>query len=136
MPTPEAEVLAANQAFYDAFSQHDIAAMEGVWSQRVDLACVHPGWEAIHGRREVLSSWRAILSSPEAPEVQCSDAVAHMVGDVAYVVCNELLPGAELSATNVFVREAGTWKLVHHQAGPVASRVEEPRSRPTPKVLN
>src|SRR5262245_18688323 len=86
MPTPETEVLAANQAFYDAFSQHDITAMEGVWSQRTDLACVHPGWDAILGRREVLSSWRAILSSPEAPVVECVQVVAHVVGDFAYVV--------------------------------------------------
>lgn len=135
MPTPEAEVLAANQAFYDAFSHHDVAAMEAVWSHRTDLACIHPGWEAIVGRREVLSSWRAILSSPEAPPVECVEAVAHVIGDVAYVVCNEVLPGAELCATNVFVREDGLWKLVHHQAGPVASRMEEAAPRP-PRVLN
>ena len=59
-----------------------------------------------------------------------------MIGDVAYVVCNELLPGAELCATNVFVREAGLWKLIHHHAGPVASRMEEPRVKPSPKTLN
>lgn len=136
MPTPEVEVLTVNEAFYDAFSRHDIAAMEAIWSTRVDLACIHPGWDAIVGRREVLSSWRAILSSPEAPTVECTGAVAHVIGDVAYVVCSEVLPGAELCATNVFVREAGTWKLVHHQAGPVASRMEEARPARPPRVLN
>ncbi len=136
MPTPEAEILAANQAFYDAFSHHDVEAMEAVWSTRTDLACVHPGWDAIHGRREVLSSWRAILSSPEAPPVECSGAVARILGDLAYVVCSELLPGAELCATNVFVREGGAWKLIHHHAGPVASRMEEARTRSSPRVLN
>lgn len=136
MPTPETEVLAANQAFYDAFARHDIAAMEAVWSQRIDLACVHPGWDVIVGRREVLSSWRAILSSPEAPAVECAGAVAHVMGDVAYVVCNELLPGGELCATNLFVREDGLWKLVHHHAGPVAARAPEPRAKVAPKVLN
>src|SRR3954468_17447893 len=96
MPTPEVEVLTVNEAFYDAFSRHDVAAMEAIWSTRVDLACIHPGWDAIVGRREVLSSWRAILSSPEAPTVECVEAIAHVIGDVAYVVCNEVLPGAEL----------------------------------------
>ena len=136
MPTPEVEVLTVNEAFYDAFSRHDIAAMEAIWSKRVDLACIHPGWDAIVGRREVLSSWRAILSSPEAPTVEGTGAVAHVIGDVAYVVCSEVLPGAELCATNVFVREDGTWKLVHHQAGPVASRMEEARPARPPRVLN
>jgi ketosteroid isomerase-like protein len=136
MPTPEAEVLSANEAFYAAFAHHDIAAMEAIWSQRTDVACVHPGWDALVGRREVLSSWRAILASPEAPEVECMAAVAHVVGDVAYVVCSEVLPGAELCATNVFVREGGLWKLVHHHAGPIANRLEEARHKPPPKVLN
>jgi ketosteroid isomerase-like protein len=136
MPTPEIDVLAANGAFYEAFARRDVAAMEAVWSQRIDIACIHPGWDALVGRREVLSSWRAILESPEAPDLECAGAVAHVLGEVAYVVCNELLANAELCATNVFVREGGAWKLVHHHAGPVASRMEEARPRPAPKVLN
>ena len=63
MPTPEAEVLSANEAFYAAFARRDVEAMESLWSSRIDLACVHPGWDALVGRREVLQSWRAILSS-------------------------------------------------------------------------
>lgn len=136
MPTPEAEVLSVNQAFYAAFSRRDIEAMEALWSTRLEIACVHPGWDALVGRREVLHSWRAILGSPEAPEVECTAAVAHVIGEVAYVVCNEVLPGAELCATNVFVREAGNWRLVHHHAGPVASRMEEPQRKAPAKVLN
>jgi ketosteroid isomerase-like protein len=136
MPTPENDVLEANEAFYDAFAKRDVAAMEAMWSQRSDIACVHPGWDALVGRREVLQSWRAILASPEAPEVECAGAVAHVLGDVAYVVCNEVLPSAELCATNVFVRENGGWKLVHHHAGPVASHMEERRPKAAPKVLN
>lgn len=136
MPSPEIDVLAANEAFYEAFAQRDAAAMEAMWSARSDIACVHPGWEALIGRREVLSSWRAILSSPEAPDVECAGATAHVLGEVAYVVCNEVLQNAELCATNVFVREAGQWKLVHHHAGPVATHLDAPPAKPTPKVLN
>jgi hypothetical protein len=36
----------------------------------------------------------------------------------------------------VFVREGGLWKLVHHHAGPVANRMEEPQAKPAPKILN
>jgi ketosteroid isomerase-like protein len=137
MPAPEVEVLTANDAFYDAFATRDIAAMEALWSRRTDLACVHPGWDAIIGRREVLSSWRAILSSPEAPAVECTAAVAHVMGEVAYVICNEMLPGAELCATNVFVKEEGVWKLIHHHAGPIANHMEEVQpAKPAARVLN
>lgn len=136
MPTPEAEVLAANEAFYAAFARRDIPGMEAIWSSRSDIACVHPGWDALVGRREVLQSWRAILSSPEAPEVECGGAIAHVVGDAAFVVCNEVLPNAELCATNIFAREGGAWKLVHHHAGPVASRMDDIQVNSAPKVLN
>ena len=44
----ESEVLTANEAFYDAFAKRDVSAMEAMWSQRTDIACVHPGWD---GRR-------------------------------------------------------------------------------------
>lgn len=136
MPTPESDVLAANEAFYDAFAARDIPAMEAIWSGRKDIACVHPGWDAIVGRSEVLSSWRAILSSPEAPNVLCAGAIAHVLGDVAYVLCNEILQNAELCATNLFMREDGAWKLVHHHAGPIASRTDDLSAKAPPKVLN
>jgi len=32
-------------------------------------------------------------------------------------VCYEVLEGGFLAATNVFVREDGAWRMVHHQAG-------------------
>jgi hypothetical protein len=34
------------------------------------------------------------------------------------VICYETMGDTVLVATNIFVREAGTWKLAHHQAGP------------------
>jgi hypothetical protein len=39
-----------------------------------------------------------------------------------------MVDGAELCATNVFAREDGAWKLVHHHAGPVLRRVPPPRA--------
>jgi hypothetical protein len=34
------------------------------------------------------------------------------------VLCHEHVEQTALAATNVFVREGGGWKMVHHQAGP------------------
>ncbi|HSP97590.1 MAG TPA: nuclear transport factor 2 family protein [Candidatus Dormibacteraeota bacterium] len=113
-------VLAANEAFYTAFAARDVGAMEGLWAQRAPVACIHPGWQPLHGRESVLASWRDIMSSPTSPPIRCTDPVAHMLGGAAVVICTERFPGAELVATNVFVEEDGAWKLVHHQAGGVA----------------
>lgn len=113
-------VLAVNEAFYAAFAARDAGAMDALWARRAPLACIHPGWQPLHGREAVLGSWRDIMSSPNSPPIRCADAVAHVLGAAAVVVCRERFPGAELVATNVFVLEDGAWKLVHHQAGGVA----------------
>lgn len=119
MPEQEA-VLAANRAFYEAFAARDVAAMEGLWAQRAPVTCVHPGWQALRGREAVLASWRGILQGPNPPAIRCADATAHLLGDAAFVICTERLPGVELVATNVFVREDGAWRLVQHHASGVA----------------
>ena len=76
-----------------------------------------PGWNVVAGRDAVMESWRAILSNPKSPQITCRQATAHVHGDVAYVVCFETIENSHLVATNVFVREDGAWRLVHHQAG-------------------
>jgi ketosteroid isomerase-like protein len=115
----EERVLAANAAFYHAFAAKDARAMEAVWAARAPIACVHPGWQALRGREAVLSSWRAILSGSSAPSISSSGAVAQVFGDTAFVICTEHIPNVELIATNVFVREQGEWKMVHHHASGV-----------------
>jgi ketosteroid isomerase-like protein len=117
----ELEVLEANEAFYRAFAARDLDAMASLWAERHPVACSHPGWDVLDGRDEVLGSWRGILASPSAPAVTCSLAQAHVLGEAAFVTCHEVLQGGvRLSATNLFAREGGRWRLVHHQASPIA----------------
>jgi len=120
----ERDVLAANQAFYDAFAARDLTAMDALWARRAPVTCVHPGWQALRGRDAVLASWHGILHGPNPPAIRCADATAHLLGDAAVVVCTERLPGVELVATNVFVREDGTWRLAQHHASGVARAAE------------
>ena len=117
----EAEVLQANEAFYRAFNQKDPAAMERAWSKTDRLTCVHPGWNVLRGRQDVLDSWNNILANPAQPRIVVGGAELTLLGDVALVVCRELVAVSPLAATNVFVREDGAWKLLHHQSGPVAT---------------
>ncbi len=114
------DILAANVAFYRAFNQKDISAMDAVWARDVDVACVHPGWNVLQGRDPIIESWARILSNPNQPRIMTGGATATVIGDVGIVVCRELVGGTPLAATNVFVREAGAWKMIHHHSGPVA----------------
>ena len=129
MASDEGEVLSANQAFYDAFTRADFATIEDLWAERSPVACIHPGWDAVHGRDEVLQSFRAILEGGGAPQVTCVEPSATLLGEAAFVVCHEAIDDAHLVATNVFVREDGRWKLVHHQAGPMSARRPAARVR-------
>jgi len=130
--TDEDEVLAANAAFYSAFAGADVKAMDGVWARRAPVACIHPGWEALVGRDRVMESWRRILRGGSSP-ITCGAAVAHLLGDAAFVTCLERLPGVALIATNFFVREDGRFRMVHHHAGP-AARPEEDLPLPRTKL--
>jgi len=132
MPSRETEadaLLAANLDFYRAFTTHDIAAMDRVWAQETPVLCLHPGWTLLRGRDAVMDSWRQILCNPEAPHVMCHEDQAFLFGEVGIVTCEEELDGGALAATNMFVKEAGVWRLVHHQASLIVSRTPETARR-------
>jgi ketosteroid isomerase-like protein len=118
---PEAAVLAANLAFYEAFTRRSMDSMSMIWAGEHPVACTHPGRDAILGRNAVMASWRAILESPESPEVRCSNAAAIVLGDAAVVTCIEQIGETLLAATNVFTRERGAWRMIHHHAGPMTA---------------
>jgi hypothetical protein len=129
-------VLFANEAFYRAFAARDVAAMDSVWARHLPVACVHPGWGRLNGREPVMESWRSILENPGAPAITCRDAAPYMLGEVAFVVCYEVIGNTYLIATNVFAREGGTWHMVHHQAGPTTGVPEPAGDEETPGQLH
>ena len=130
MSADQDDVLAANAAFYDAFSERDLEAMEEIWARDASVACIHPGWRALSGRDRVMASWRSILDGPSPPQIACTREAAYVFGDTAFVVCVETVEGGDLMATNVFVRELGRWKMVHHHAGPIAHPSEDDDEEP------
>ena len=132
MSARQDELLAANLAFYSAFESRDIAAMDALWSQRVPVSCVHPGWPALIGREQVMESWQRLLANPSSPAIQCHDGVAQLHGDsYAFVLCTELIDSSYLLATNLFVREESGWKIYHHHAGQAPAPIRKKESSET-----
>lgn len=132
-------VLAANQAFYDAFAAADMQAMEAVWATAAPVACAHPGAPLLVGRAPVLESWGQILGGGSSPEIQCLEPQAHLLERAAFVTCYERLggaAGATLLATNVFTLEASAWRMVHHHAGPTPISPPQPARQSSPPVLH
>ena len=123
------ELMRANREFYRAFAAGDIVGMDRLWADHQEVLCVHPGWTLLRGRDRVMASWRGILKRPTP--VRFRDEVFELLGEVGVVACVEVLPEANLAATNVFVREQGRWRMLHHQAGLIArSREREDEDEP------
>lgn len=121
----ETALLRANSAFYSAFAERDMEAMDELWAHATPVACVHPGWPPLHGRDEVMASWRSILLSGESPRVRCEQAKAFVLGATGFVTCVEHVDGGRLVATNTFALEDGLWQIVHHHAGPLSALAED-----------
>ncbi len=137
--TSAEQVLAANQAFYDAHEQRDMAAMSEVWEHSDRVVCVHPGWPILRTWPVVEGSWQRILSGPGRNQFIVTNASVTIVdngrgGDrssdrdatVAWVTLDENLVEGQvagtIAATNVFICTDGAWKLVHHHGSPVMGR--------------
>ena len=132
--TDDDAVRAVNTALYEAFETADVERMSTVWDD-VDpdsVVCVHPGWPALRGRRQVLRSWSAVMATTDYVQFVLSDVHVSIEGDTAVVTCTENvltnvtdMNGGAVVATNVFRRRPGGWRLQVHHGSPVMGRLEE-----------
>ena len=121
-------VLRVNGAFYTAFANADFAAMIEVWARDDNITCVHPGWDVLTCYHDVMKSWQTILEGGAAPRIRYRAARAVLLGNAAFVTCNEVVDGGLLVATNVFAHQDGGWRMIHHHAGPCAAREPAPEA--------
>ncbi|GHD57524.1 hypothetical protein GCM10017083_39180 [Thalassobaculum fulvum] len=118
----EAAVLFANEAFYLAFALKDLKGMDELWSRHLPVSCIHPGWQPLFGREAVMDSWIGLFGNPASPAIECRQPRVLLYGDFAQVYCYELIEEGTLVASNLFALDARGWKLIHHQASPVAEK--------------
>ena len=93
--------------------------MKEVWSHKSDVTTMHP-----IGGREV--GWEQVAAICSGGQVTLRDPLIQVVGDLAYQGGTEAgegtLAGQHVSfehrVTNVYRREAGGWKIVHHHSDP------------------
>jgi ketosteroid isomerase-like protein len=120
----EAEVRAANRAFYEAFEARDLDAMSDVWEHDDRVTCTHPGWRTLRGWGAVSASWFALFGGPSPLQFILTDEHVAVAGDAAWVTVDENLISADgsgtVAAVNVFVRSDGRWRLVAHHGSAVA----------------
>lgn len=139
MPEPDIDTAAvetANADFYGAFEAGDIELMGDLWADGAEadaVTCVHPGWPMLRGREEVLRSWALIMANTAYIQFVLTEVYTEVRGDQAVVTCEEniltsdnsdgdVLAGGSVVSTNMFVRDAGRWKLWLHHASPVLNQ--------------
>jgi ketosteroid isomerase-like protein len=123
----QAAVAEANARFYRAFEALDLDAMDAVWAHDEHVRCVHPGWPLLAGWDAVRESWEAIFASAEEMRFTIADVRVLLHGEVGWVTCTENILSevrgrvgvTAILATNLFVRTAGEWRMIHHHASHV-----------------
>jgi uncharacterized protein (TIGR02246 family) len=123
----EDDVRAASDQFYralNAMANGDAGSMASIWSHADDVTTMHPiggreeGWEAVS------DSWDGVAAASTDGTVSRTDQVVRVVGDAAYELCTESASmtfagepsSLEVRATNVYRKENGEWKMVHHHS--------------------
>ncbi len=129
----DADVVAVNTAFYEAFESADLDAMSGLWLDHPEAMCVHPGALPVRGASAINRSWALIMANTPYIQFFLTDVETSVLGDTASVTCTENVltaaesteegsfNGAKAVATNVFVRTPDGWRLWIHHASPVIS---------------
>ena len=119
--TPEA----CEAAFYAAFAACDVDAMMAVWALGAPLLCIHPGQAPLTGRDAIARSWAGIFDGGAKVRFTLTDHRVVDGTDVSVRFVHENIhhgPGlrsvAVVCATNVYVREAGGWRMCSHHASP------------------
>ena len=121
----EAEVREASRQFYAALNRMangDAGPLADIWSHGAAVTTMHPiggrqvGWDKVRG------SFGQVAKLASEGKVKLANQIIHVAGDMAYELGVERgqlkLAGQKVSisdrVTNVYRREAGTWKIVHH----------------------
>ena len=93
--------------------------MDQIWAPTGAMVCLHPGQAPLHGRAEIMASWRAILRHPPGAQGALHRRMGDRPPGLAIVVCREILPEGQLMATNTFARLSEGWRMIGHHSGPV-----------------
>lgn len=131
-PAAEKEIREATTLFYAALNsalQGDLNPLDAVWSHRPDISDLGGVGGRALGWNEVRTNFQNMARLYPAGRITPQDTIVVVDGDMGYSVCNETgrLRSAEgpmvsfnRRATNIFRREDGKWKLVHHHADTTA----------------
>jgi ketosteroid isomerase-like protein len=133
--TIEDEVRAASEKFYSALNRMlngDASPLGDIWSHSATVTTMHPTGGREVGWDEVKGSWEQIAKLATQGKVRLSDQFIQVAGDLAYELGVEhaqfTLGGqpvtGDIRVTNIYRRESGAWKIVHHHTDAAQSMID------------
>jgi ketosteroid isomerase-like protein len=129
------EVRKVSDQFYAALNRMaggEINTMGNIWLHNDLVTAMHPiggretGWDAVSG------SFNGVAKIAIGGKVGLMNQLIRVIGDVAYEVGSEegeiKISGKRVKidqrVTNIYQKEGGSWKLVHHHADISPAMVE------------
>ena len=123
----ESDVQKASEKFYEALNRMangEPGSMTDAWSHGAAVTTMHPiggrevGWEAVE------ASFAQVARLASGGRIALEDRKLQVEGDMAYELGVErgqfTLAGHDVAVdhrtTNIYRRDAGAWKLVHHHS--------------------
>jgi len=129
------EVCEASKKFYAGLNRMANGgnnALADAWVNNASVTAMHPiggrevGWDAVMG------SFNQVAQLASEGKVELKNQLIQVLGDAAYEVGIEQaqfkLAGHEVSSehrvTNIYQKDGGTWKMVHHHTDVAPAMVE------------
>jgi len=121
----ENEIRKTSEQFYAALNcmmNGDAGSLADIWSHSTAVTTLQPSGGRQVGWDEVRVSWEQVAQTVSVGRVKLRDQLIQVAGEVAYELGTEqfsLTMGGhsvlgERRVTNIYRREVGGWKVVHH----------------------
>ena len=122
----------AETAFYSAFENGDVAAMEDIWAHTDSVVCIHPHAPRLMGYDEVMQSWRDILRNTAGFRISVQmlhhytdeEVSVHFVNEVLIDESSRSQPVTILT-TNAYHKTDSGWRMILHHASPAPASSDE-----------
>ena len=129
------EVRNASNQFYAALNKMvngSSQSLSDIWSHSSAVTTMHPIGGRQVGWKDVCATWDQTAQVASEGQVKLQDQFIRVVGDMAYEIGVEnagfRIAGQKVTdqvrVTNIYQKEGGTWKIVHHHSDLSPAMVE------------
>ena len=124
----EEDVRKVSNKFYSGLNRManggDTSLIKEAWAQDENVTAMHPIGVRDVGWKAVIKSFDQVSELASDGKVGLNDQLIRVVGDVAYELGTEYgefkVAGQkciiEQRVTNIYQKQGGTWKMIHHHA--------------------